>query len=441
MIKKVVAHFYTETDSVLENKRAKALVLTNLVLLVLDIIFAILNLFQREQDLELFFSIGMVGLIVIIALFLLKKYNYKVAGNFFSITTSTVLVLAISFLQTENLPEIDYAQGFYILLAFIAYNLLFTDTKVLFINVGIVLLGNFLYYFLITSKYDNLAIADIGVINFPVALIFLSVLIYYGKRFSDDALAQANIENEKNKAQNLKLNTIIQSMQETSSTLENLSDEVKESINSLTESANNQASNLEEVSSIVEEVTQSIATNTEHAEKSVKTAQKTEKFSKRSAQSLQRVVTATKDIFKRIDVINDIARQTNLLALNASIEAARAGNAGKGFSVVAGEVKKLAEHSHTAAKDIISLVNESISISDQADSYLGNIITEINKSTGYTVQIFEALAEQEQSIKLINDAIIEINTDAQNNAAVSENLSSNIETLYDHAVKLKNLFE
>jgi methyl-accepting chemotaxis protein len=283
--------------------------------------------------------------------------------------------------------------------------------------------------------------ADIGVINLPFALVFLTILIYYGKRFSDDALAQANIENEKNKAQNVKLNAIIESMQETSLGLENLSEEVKESIISLSESANSQASNVEEVSAIVEEVTQSIATNVEHAEESVKIAKKTEKFSKRSTQALQRVATATKDIFKRIDVINDIARQTNLLALNASIEAARAGNAGKGFSVVAGEVKKLAEHSHTAAKDIISFVNESISISDQADSYLGQIIIEINKSTDYTVQIFEALAEQEQSIRLINDAIIEVNTGAQNNAAVSENLAANIETLNEHTGKLKDLLK
>lgn len=278
MIKKIVAFFYTETDSVLENRRAKALVLTNLVLLVLDVLFMVANLFQREKDLELLFSVAMVGVVVVIALFLLKKYNYKVAGNFFSITTSTVLVLAISFLLTERQPEIDYAQGFYILLAFIAYNLLFTDTKVLFINAGIILAGNFLYYYIITSKFGDIPMADIGVINLPFALIFLTVLVYYGKRFSDDALAQANIENKKNKDQNLKLNAIIQSMQETSLGLENLSEEVKESIISLSESANSQASNVEEVSAIVEEVTQSIAANVEHAEESVKIAKKQRSF-------------------------------------------------------------------------------------------------------------------------------------------------------------------
>jgi len=441
MIKNIVAYFYKETGFVLEDRRAKALVLTNLVLLILDMLFMLAKLFQPEKDIELLFAEAMVGIVVIIALFLLKKYNLKVAGNFFSITTSTVLVLAISFLLTENQPEIDYAQGFYILLAFIAYNLLFTDTKVLFINAGIILAGNFLYYYVITSKFGDLPMADTAVVNLPFALIFLTVSVYYGKRFSDDALDLANTENKKNKTQNKKLNAIIQAMQETALGLENLSDEVKVSIISLSESANNQASNVEEVSAIVEEVTQSIAANVEHAEESVKIAKKTEQFSKRSAQSLQRVVTATKDIFKRIDVINDIARQTNLLALNASIEAARAGSAGKGFSVVANEVKKLAEHSHVAAKDIVSLVNESISISDQADNYLGNIITEINKSTDYTVQIFEALAEQEQSIRLINDAIIEVNTGAQNNAAVSENLAANIETLNEHTGKLKNLLK
>jgi len=434
-----INYFYTKTDIEFENKKAKTFAWINLYLLILNIFFAIVYIAKNEFTLARQLGVYFIVLFVLIAFYLLKKYSYRIAANFFTIAATLLIVILLNLFLDTKLPGSAYAQSFYLLFAYLGYSMLFTDRNVILINSGVILIGNFIYFFNIKNNIGHSDYASIAVVNITFSLSFLALLLYLGKKFSDEAFEQTKKESEKNKEQNIQLNKIIEAVKETSLTLENLSEEIKTSINTLSDSANNQASSAEEVFSVVEEFTQSLSQNAKNAEESVKIAKKTEKFSKRSAQSIQRVVSATKDIFKRIDVINEIARQTNLLALNASIEAARAGKAGKGFSVVAAEVKKLAEHSHDAAKDIISLVNESIAISDTADDYLNQIMDEIKKSTDFTVQISDALTEQTYNIGSISTAMTDVNTGAQSNAAIAENLAANIDQLNQYAEKLRKL--
>ncbi len=436
---KFTDYFYTKSKIEIENRKSRTLVWINLYLLLLNILFAFVYTAKGEFELKRQLGVYGVVLFVLISFFLLKKYNYKIAANFFTISVSVLLVTLSNYFLDEKLLGSAYAQSFFLLFAYLGFSMLFTHRYVLIINGTIILLGNFLYYYNITHKLGHSDYASIAVVSVSFSLVFMTVLLYLGKKFSDDALIQSMKENLKNKEQNKKLSHIIEAIKETTTILENLSEEVKTSIDALSDGANNQASSVEEVFSVIEEFGESLNQNAGNAKQSAEIAQKTEKFSKRSVQSIQRVVSATQDIFKRIDVINEIARQTNLLALNASIEAARAGNAGKGFSVVAAEVKKLAEHSHSAAKDIISLVNESIAISDKANEYINQIMSEIKKSTDFTIQISEALTEQTANVSSINKAITEVNIDAQNNAAIAGNLAVNIEQLNEYAEKLRDL--
>jgi len=436
---KFTDYFYTKSNIEIENRKSRTLIWINLYLLVLNILFAFVYTAKGEFELDRQLGVFLVILFILISFFLLKKYNYKIAANFFTIAVSILLVTLSNYFLDEKLLGSAYAQSFFLLFAYLGFSMLFTHRYVLIINGTIILLGNFLYYYNITHKLGHSDYASIAVVSVSFSLVFMTVLLYLGKKFSDDALIQSMEENLKNKEQNKKLSHIIEAIKETTTILENLSEEVKTSIDALSDGANNQASSVEEVFSVIEEFGESLNQNAGNAKQSVEIAQKTEKFSKRSAQSIQRVVSATQDIFKRIDVINEIARQTNLLALNASIEAARAGSAGKGFSVVAAEVKKLAEHSHSAAKDIISLVNESIAISDKANEYINQIMSEIKKSTDFTIQISEALTEQTANVSSINKAITEVNIDAQNNAAIAGNLAVNIDQLNEYAEKLRDL--
>jgi len=162
---------------------------------------------------------------------------------------------------------------------------------------------------------------------------------------------------------------------------------------------------------------------------------------RRSERLLKRVITSVRDISSRIHVIHEIARQTDILSLNAAIEAARAGSAGRGFTVVANEVKKLAESSKIAAKDIVSLVNEGLSVSDQATDYLKAIVENSEHTGKLMLKIADALIEQKNSISQINEAMALINQAAQNNAEVVVSLSDQVEVMKTNSELQRELFK
>lgn len=158
------------------------------------------------------------------------------------------------------------------------------------------------------------------------------------------------------------LRAVISEVARNSEALLQASEQVKSASFELSEGANEQASSIEEISSTVEEIVSSIQQNTEHS-------QNTKNISDESSKKIELVTTKARDaaeanqlISERISIINDIAFQTNILALNAAVESARAGEYGRGFSVVAAEIRKLAERSKIAADEIITSINTSYNL-------------------------------------------------------------------------------
>ncbi len=236
-----------------------------------------------------------------------------------------------------------------------------------------------------------------------------------------------------------KIQNVMLEVNDTVASLSSGAEETSTAAQTLSQGATEQAASIEETSASLEQMGASIDQNSDNAKTTDSMASKAATDAEEGGTAVTETIVAMKQIAEKIGVIEDIAYQTNILALNASIEAARAGSHGRGFSVVAAEVRKLAERSQDSAVEIRNLTGNSVAVAEGTGDLLNEIVPGIHKTAELVREISAASEEQSSGVAQINAAISELDQVAQINAAASEQLAATSEEMSAQALQLQNV--
>jgi methyl-accepting chemotaxis protein len=219
------------------------------------------------------------------------------------------------------------------------------------------------------------------------------------------------------------------------------SQQIAHSAQSISEGSNKQASATEQVAASIEEVISAINQNSENAQNAQAIAKRAESGIEKSQQASLDTIAAMKMIAEKTSVITEIAQKTNILAINAAIEAARAGAMGKGFGIVAAEVRSLAESSHLAAEEIVKLSEQTLKMSEESGKILSEIVPDVQHTSALIQEIATASMEQNSGVNQISKAIEQLNSITLQNSATAEELASGSEELVAQAETLQKAVE
>ncbi|MCY1169559.1 Methyl-accepting chemotaxis protein (MCP) signaling domain protein [compost metagenome] len=255
------------------------------------------------------------------------------------------------------------------------------------------------------------------------------------------------------KAMNDSLSKVVGEVHHGTDTIATASSQIASGNQDLSSRTEEQASSLEETAASMEELTSTVKQNADNAWQANQLAVSASSVAVRGGSVVAEVVdtmgainASSRKIVDIIGVIDGIAFQTNILALNAAVEAARAGEQGRGFAVVAAEVRNLAQRSAAAAKEIKTLIGDSVDKVEEgskqvaeAGKTMDEIVDSVKRVTDIMAEITAASQEQTSGIEQINQAITQMDQVTQQNAALVEEAAAAAASLQEQASGLSQV--
>jgi len=319
--------------------------------------------------------------------------------------------------------------------AFIAFGLM----SPLLVGLGATAVHHVLFFFLLPSSVFNYQ-ASFGIVVLHAGFVILETLpaLYIATRLKkligsqDSTLGELGSINER-------INASVTGLHSAGQTLSS--------------STSGTANSLESTSSALEQINSMVQLSASHAQQvadlsrgSSEIAVKGEAEMTSLVEAMQGMARFSKKIEEITGVIDEIAFQTNLLALNAAVEAARAGDKGNGFAVVAEAVRELAQRSGSAAKDIASLIGQShqlvstgVGATQRSGEALKNIVVSVKKVAQLNQEIASASREQASGIQSVMQSVSKLDEAAQTNAKTSEHFATSTDELGQQAMRMKDL--